>query len=95
MIVDIFLSINPGSDWDFVHEVSKERFSEGNIQVVEDYDQLFRRDEHKILKLLVFSFDDDKLAVEEVKAICDLSPQQMKKAVRERQLWKYLKEMDE
>jgi Cof subfamily protein (haloacid dehalogenase superfamily) len=61
LIVDIFLSINPGADRAFIQEASKERFSEGNIHVVDDYDHLFRSEEHKILKFLVFSFDDEKL----------------------------------
>lgn len=61
LIIDIFLSINPGTDRDFIQEASKERFSEGHIHVVENYDHLFRSDEHKILKFLVFSFDVEKL----------------------------------
>jgi Cof subfamily protein (haloacid dehalogenase superfamily) len=61
LIVDIFLSINPDSDRDFIMKASQERFEEGHIHVIEDYDQLFHSDEHKILKLLVFSFEEEKL----------------------------------
>jgi Cof subfamily protein (haloacid dehalogenase superfamily) len=61
LIVDIFLSINPGADRDFILEESKERFAEGNIHVVEDYDHVFRSEDHKILKFLVFSFDNEKI----------------------------------
>jgi Cof subfamily protein (haloacid dehalogenase superfamily) len=61
LIVDIFLSINPGADREFIQQEAKERFAEGNIHVVESYDQLFQSEEHQILKFLVFSFDDEKL----------------------------------
>ncbi|MHC0036599.1 Cof-type HAD-IIB family hydrolase [Pseudoneobacillus sp. C159] len=61
LIVDIFFSINPDADRDFIHEEARIRFSEGNIHVVDDYDLLFHSDNHKILKFLVFSFDEEKL----------------------------------
>ncbi|MFD2446863.1 HAD family hydrolase [Bacillus sp. CGMCC 1.16607] len=62
LIVDIFLSINPSADRDFIMKASMERFEEGHVHVVEDYDVLFQNEEHKILKLLVFSFEEEKLA---------------------------------
>jgi Cof subfamily protein (haloacid dehalogenase superfamily) len=61
LIVDIFFSINPDADRDFVLEEAKVRFAEGNIHVVPSYEPLFRSEEHKILKFLVFSFDEEKL----------------------------------
>jgi Cof subfamily protein (haloacid dehalogenase superfamily) len=61
LIVDIFLSINPEADLEFIQEEAKHRFSEGNIHVVDDYELLFNSDNHKILKFLVFSFDEEKL----------------------------------
>jgi Cof subfamily protein (haloacid dehalogenase superfamily) len=61
LIVDIFLSINPGLDRNYVKEESKKRFDEGHIHVVENYDELFEGEKHQILKLLAFSFDDEKL----------------------------------
>jgi Cof subfamily protein (haloacid dehalogenase superfamily) len=61
LIVDIFLSINPGADREFIQNEAKERFAEGNIHIVESYDQLFQSEDYKILKFLVFSFDDEKL----------------------------------
>lgn len=62
LIVDIFFSINPDADRDFILKESKERFEEGNIHIIDDYDLLFKSEEHKILKLLVFSFDEEKLS---------------------------------
>ncbi|WP_442597050.1 Cof-type HAD-IIB family hydrolase [Neobacillus sp. D3-1R] len=61
LIVDIFLSINPDSDREFVSKAAKDRFEEGHIHVVDNYDELFQGEEHKILKLLAFSFDMDRL----------------------------------
>jgi Cof subfamily protein (haloacid dehalogenase superfamily) len=61
LIVDIFFSINPDADREFVLAESKERFEEGNIHVIEDYEYLFKSKDHKILKLLVFSFDEEKI----------------------------------
>jgi Cof subfamily protein (haloacid dehalogenase superfamily) len=61
LIVDIFLSINPGLDRNYVKEESKKRFDEGHIKVVNNYDELFEGEKHQILKLLAFSFDDEKL----------------------------------
>lgn len=62
LIVDIFLSINPSADRDFVMKASLERFEEGRVHVVDSYDPLFQSEAHKILKLLVFSFDEEKLS---------------------------------
>ncbi|HYK73367.1 MAG TPA: Cof-type HAD-IIB family hydrolase [Pseudoneobacillus sp.] len=61
LIVDIFLSINPDSDREFVSKAAKERFEEGHIHVVDNYDELFLGEKHKILKLLAFSFDMERL----------------------------------
>jgi Cof subfamily protein (haloacid dehalogenase superfamily) len=61
LIVDIFLSINENADRDFVLKASKERFEDGHIHVIDEYDALFQSEEHNILKLLVFSFDEEKL----------------------------------
>ncbi|GLI84501.1 Cof-type HAD-IIB family hydrolase [Rossellomorea marisflavi] len=61
LIIDIFKTSNPDVSEAQVRQAAKERYDEGRINVVEDYEVLFEDSEHLVFKFLVFSKDREKL----------------------------------
>ncbi|MFJ7725943.1 Cof-type HAD-IIB family hydrolase [Neobacillus sp. NPDC097160] len=61
-LVDIILSANPEADRDEVTYAAGARLRDGLVQVIEDYEILFADENVQIYKMLVFSFDAEKLA---------------------------------
>ncbi|MFJ5717085.1 Cof-type HAD-IIB family hydrolase [Neobacillus sp. NPDC093127] len=60
-LVDIIVSANPEVNREEIIFAAGARLRDGLVHTVEDYEILFSDDEYQIYKLLVFSFDTDKL----------------------------------
>ncbi|ETI67665.1 Cof-type HAD-IIB family hydrolase [Neobacillus vireti] len=61
-LVDIIVSANPEVKREEIIYAAGARLRDGLVHTVEDYEILFSDEEYQIYKLLVFSFDADKLA---------------------------------
>ncbi|WP_462410167.1 Cof-type HAD-IIB family hydrolase [Neobacillus sp. Marseille-QA0830] len=61
VMVDIVLSVNPDVNKEEVTYAAGARLRDGLIHPIEDYETLFSDETCRILKLLAFSFEDDKL----------------------------------
>ncbi|RHW40271.1 HAD family phosphatase [Neobacillus notoginsengisoli] len=61
IITNIVLSANPGTEFEKAAAVAEERFRKGLIEKVGDYQEVFGDPDTKILKLLAFSLESDKL----------------------------------
>lgn len=60
-IIDIFASANRTQEYEEVVEAAKERFTEGNIQIIDSYEGLLESDDTIVYKLLAFSLDSNNL----------------------------------
>ncbi|AST93838.1 MULTISPECIES: Cof-type HAD-IIB family hydrolase [Sutcliffiella] len=60
-IIDIFASANRTQAYEEVVEAAKERFTEGNIQIIDSYEGLLESDDTIVYKLLAFSLDSNNL----------------------------------
>lgn len=60
-LVDIIVSANPEVNREEITYAAGARLRDGLVHMVEDYEILFSDEEYQIYKLLVFSFDADKL----------------------------------
>ncbi|WP_227394548.1 Cof-type HAD-IIB family hydrolase [Jeotgalibacillus aurantiacus] len=60
LLIDIFLTSNPDTPLPHVREEASNRYEEGNIHIVENYDEIFNSSQ-VIYKFLAFSSDPDKL----------------------------------
>ncbi len=61
VIVDIVLSANPEMDAKEVETAARIRVTKGLVKKISDYEAIIQDEEHKVYKLLAFSFVEDKL----------------------------------
>ncbi|PLT30269.1 Cof-type HAD-IIB family hydrolase [Peribacillus deserti] len=75
LLVDIFLTSNPGADPLVVTEEARKRFEVSQIKIVDSYQRLFEKPEIEYYKFLVFSVDFKKLgeAASELKKLGTLA----------------------
>lgn len=75
LLVDIFLTSNPGADPVVVTEEARKRFEVSQIKIVDSYERLFENPEIVYYKFLVFSVDFKKLgeAASELKQVGSLA----------------------
>ncbi|MBM7690610.1 Cof subfamily protein (haloacid dehalogenase superfamily) [Peribacillus deserti] len=75
LLVDIFLTSNPGADPLVVTEEARKRFEVSQIKIVDSYQRLFEKPEIQYYKFLVFSVDFKKLgeAASELKKLGTLA----------------------
>ncbi|QCJ44947.1 HAD family phosphatase [Bacillus sp. S3] len=62
VLVDIVMSANPEADRDEITYVAGARLRDGLVEVIDDYEILFADEHIQLYKMLVFSFDAEKLA---------------------------------
>ncbi len=60
-LIDIVMSANPEADRDEITYAAGARLRDGLINVIKDYEVLFADEKYQIYKLLVFSFDAERL----------------------------------
>ncbi|NEY72451.1 HAD family phosphatase [Bacillus mesophilus] len=61
VIMDIFMSASIRSDYDKAIKAAKERFEKGMVHLVDDFSTLLKNEHIPLYKLIVFSFDKEKL----------------------------------
>lgn len=61
IILDIYLSSSLKSNYEKSLQAAKERFDNGLIELVEDYESVLKDENVKVYKLIAFSFKEEKL----------------------------------
>ncbi|MFZ7942453.1 Cof-type HAD-IIB family hydrolase [Neobacillus sp. 19] len=62
VLVDIVMSANPEADRDEITHAAGARLRDGLVKVIDNYEILFADENIQLYKMLVFSFDAEKLA---------------------------------